>query len=225
MNEQETVFSVVETAEDKKEILRLRELVYVQDQGRLEDADDMTDTFDRFDAYADYLIARTNGEPVGCVKVVRDSERGLPCEGEADLTEFKHGHSVVELGHLMTLPTVRNQMIGMGLMRAGLLHGILRYGATRLVGDFFVDKSGGLIGFYRMLGFVPLSEPYADERFAGAPLSLVAGLDFAGAEERIGVCEGRRRQLLEYFFHDYTRQRQTYLLSLSTAGTAADADR
>ncbi len=220
MSDGAAIYAVASSVEDKKEVIRLRELVYVQDQGRLNDAADMADTFDRFDPYADYLLARVDGEPAGCIKVVRDSELGLPCEGEADLTEFKDGHVVVELGHLMTLPSVRKQLLGMGLMRAGLLHGILWHGATRLVGDFFVDRSGELLGFYRTLGFIPLCEPYRDERFAGAPLSLVAGLDFADAAKRLAGSTGKKRALLEYFFHDYADQRQAYLRSLDGTSQA-----
>jgi predicted GNAT family N-acyltransferase len=198
-------YALATTAADKEAVLRLRDQVYVQDQGRLDDAQDMAGTFDRFDAFADYILARLDGEPAGCVKVVRDSELGLPCEDVADLTEFKNGHRVVELGHLMTRPDIRHRMLGMGLMREGLLHGI-RWGATRLVGDFFVDDTGELRGFYRSLGFVALCDPYSDERFAGAPLSLVAGLDFAGAADRVPGSQGKEHQLLEYFFGDYAEQ-------------------
>ncbi|MGW2486097.1 GNAT family N-acetyltransferase [Streptomyces sp. NPDC001606] len=205
----ETSYALATSTADKEAVMRLRDQVYVQDQGRLDDAGDMAGTFDRFDAYADYILARVDGEAVGCIKVVRDSELGLPCEDVADLTEFKDGHTVVELGHLMTRPDVRHRMLGMGLMRAGLLHGI-RCGATRLVGDFFVDDTGALRGFYQSLGFVALCEPYPDERFAGAPLSLVGGLDFAGAAERIAHSDGKERQLLEYFFGDYAEQRRAH---------------
>ncbi|MEU9340156.1 GNAT family N-acetyltransferase [Streptomyces sp. NPDC048278] len=209
MTEQSS-YTLATSAADKAAVIRLRDQVYVQDQGRLDDAGDMAATFDRFDAYADYILARLDGEPVGCIKVVRDSELGLPCQDVADLTEFKDGHRVVELGHLMTRPDVRHQMLGMALMREGLLHGI-RHGATRLVGDFFVDDTGELRGFYRSLGFVALCKPYPDERFAGAPLSLVGGLDFAGAADRVPGSHGKERQLLEYFFGDYAERRRTYL--------------
>lgn len=208
---QDMVYRIAIRAEDKRQVIRLRELVYVHDQGRLNHASDMAATFDRFDAFADYILAEYAGQPVGAIKVVRDSALGLPCEDIVDLSEFGAGHRLVELGHLMTVPKFRTQHIGMGLMRAGLVHGVRWCGATRLVGDFFVDNSGALRSFYQAIGFVPLGEPYRDERFAGAPLSLVAGLDLAEAAARLPASKGKVRDLLQFFFHDYAELRRGYL--------------
>ncbi len=218
------VYRSAVTPADKRHVMRLRDLVYVRDQHRITSVSDMAETFDGFDAYADYILAEVAGEPVGTVKVTRDSPAGLPCETVTDLGAFRAGHTLVEVGHLMTLPGVRHQQYGMGLMRAGLWHGIRTYGATRLVGDFFADDSAGLRSFYRAIGFVPLAEPYTDTRFAGAPLSVVAGLDFASAAARIPASAGKERRLLEFFFGDYAQHRYEPAEKQGAASNAAPTD-
>jgi putrescine aminotransferase len=200
-------FRVAATAADKARVVALRDAVYVHDQGRLGDAADTAATFDRFDSHALYLLAEKGGQDVGTVKIVRDSPAGLPCEDFVDLGPLRAGAQLVEFGHLMTLPTIRNQTVGMGLMRAALIHSVREFAATHVLGDFFIDDSGGLRSFYTTIGFVPVGEPYADPRFQGAPLSVVAALDLAGAAKRLENATGRAQQLLRYFFHDYPEYR------------------
>ncbi|NBE79815.1 GNAT family N-acetyltransferase [Micromonospora rubida] len=197
-------FQLAESPADRAAVLRLRDEVYVRDQGRLLDATDTEATFDRFDPYAHYILAVAGDRAVGTVKVIPDQEAGLPCEDVVDLGALRPGHRLVEFGHLMTLPTIRNQSIGMGLMREALVHSVSRFAATHVIGDFFVDgESGRLRDFYLELGFVPLGEPYPDERFAGSPLSAVAYLDLPAAVRLSRTGPGRQNRLLQYFFADY----------------------
>ncbi|BCL16582.1 GNAT family N-acetyltransferase [Micromonospora sagamiensis] len=198
------VFRLAESTADRAAVLRLRDAVYVQDQGRLHDAADTEQTFDRFDPYAHYILALDGDEPVGTVKVIPDQAAGLPCEDVVDLTALRPGNRLVEFGHLMTLPAIRSRSVGLALMREALVHSVRRFGATHIIGDFFVDEnSGQLRDFYLEIGFVPLGEPYLDERFAGGPLSLVAYLDVPDAVARSRTPEGRRSRLLQFFFADY----------------------
>ncbi|MFF4414506.1 GNAT family N-acyltransferase [Streptosporangium sp. NPDC001559] len=196
-------FRVAQSQADRDAVLRLRDAVYVQDQGRLSDAADTADTFDRFDAHADYIVAYQGAEAVGTVKIVPDSVAGLPCEDVVDVASLRAAGRLVEFGHLMTLPQVRHREIGMALMRRGLVHSVTRHGATHVLGDFFAEAGGGLRSFYTEIGFVALHEPYRDVRFREAPLSLVAVLDLAGAAARARTEAGRGNRLLQYFFHDY----------------------
>ncbi|MFD8936309.1 GNAT family N-acetyltransferase [Streptomyces sp. NPDC059578] len=197
------IYRIARTAADRAAVIQLRDAVYVQDQGRLVDAADTAATFDRFDGQAEYIVAFRGGEPLGTVKVVPDSLAGLPCDDTVDLSRLRPGNRVVEFGHLMTLPKVRHQEIGMTLMRQALVHSVRTHGATHIVGDFFVDDSGGLRSFYRAIGFVALGEPYPDSRFRGAPLSLVATLDVVGAARAAREDVQRRNRPLQYFFGDY----------------------
>lgn len=200
-------FRLAESTADKEILLSLRDTVYVQDQGRLADSHDMAATFDRFDAQAVYILAEQNGEPVGTVKVITDSLAGLPCEDMVDISVVRgavgDGTRLIEIGHLMTVPSVRNQEVGMALMRQALVYAVLRHGATHVLGDFFADEKGGLRSFYRIIGFHAVGGSYVDSRFQGAPLSVVGALDLAGAAARLPSSAGRERRLLEYFFADY----------------------
>lgn len=198
-----TSYRVAETAADRSAVLRLREAVYVLDQGRLAHAADTADTFDRFDGQAVYLLAEDGSGPVGTVKLIADSPLGLPCGQYADLGPLRPGRRLVEFGHLMTLPRARGRAIGLGLMRAALVHSVSRLGATHVLGDFFADADGGLLPFYTGLGFVVVGSPYRDPRFLEAPLSVVAVLDLDAAAGRVAGADGPAGEALRYFFHDY----------------------
>ena len=210
-------FRVAGTEADKADVLRLRDAVYVGDQGRLADAGDTAATFDRFDPYAEYIVGYDGGKPVGTVKVVPDTAAGLPCDDTVDLTELRCGNRLVEFGHLMTLPEVRHRHIGMALMREAVIHSAGQYDMTHILGDFFVDDSEGLRGFYKEIGFVALHEPYEDTRFKGSPLSLVAALDVADAVSRAHTPEGRKSRLLQYFFGEYDSYRREEAADADTA--------
>lgn len=194
---------VAESAADTAAVIGLRDTVYVRDQGRLADVSATADTFDRFDPHATYLLALDDGRPVGTVKVIPDAFAGLPCDDTVDLSALRVGNRLAEIGHLMTVPEVRSRTIGMRLMRAALVHAVTVHGATHILGDFFAEDDGGLRGFYLELGFVPVSEPYRDERFSGAPLSVVAAIDLADAARRCHVPPGSESRALRYFFDDY----------------------
>ncbi|MER5515493.1 MULTISPECIES: GNAT family N-acetyltransferase [unclassified Streptomyces] len=194
---------LVRSAADRNAVLRLRDSVYVHDQGRLADAADTAETFDRFDDRAEYILGCLDAEPVGTIKVVPDSAAGLPCDDVVDLAGIRPGHRLVEFGHLMTLPEVRHHRIGMALMREALVHSVREHRVTRVLGDFFADDSGGLRSFYTQLGFVPVGRPYPDTRFQGAPLSVVGMLDIDHAVRLARTPEGRAVQGLQYFFGDY----------------------
>jgi predicted GNAT family N-acyltransferase len=189
---------------DLDDVMRLRDIVYVKDQERIAAAGDLAEAFDRFDAHADYIGAYTGDVLVGTVKVVPDSAIGLPCDAVVDLSRLRgRGNTLVEMGHLMTRPEARERETGLALMREGFIHAVRKHRVTHLLGDFFVDDGGEMLGFYRELGFVPLHEPYADIRFRGAPLGLVALLDVEQAVDRSRTGEGRASRRLQYFFHDY----------------------
>lgn len=200
-----TSFHVARTAEDRAAVIRLRDAVYVHDQGRLADVGDTAATFDRFDGHAVYILAGSGDDAVGTVKVVPDGELGLPCEDVADLSAWRRsGNRLVEFGHLMTLPEIRSRSVGMALMREALVHSVREYRATHVFGDFFADEqTGGLRPFYLQVGFEAVTPPYSDERFHNAPLSIVGALDLVAAARRCHSAAERDNRILQYFFADY----------------------
>jgi putrescine aminotransferase len=196
-------FRVAASPADDAAILKLRDAVYVRDQGRLADARQTASTFDRYDLHAVYILADDGSEPVGTIKVIPDSPIGLPCDKVADVSSMREHGRLVEFGHLMTLPRVRSRLIGMALMRRALIHSVQAYGVTHILGDFFVDDTGQLRDFYTGIGFVALGAPYEDARFTGAPLSVVAVLDIADAVRQCRSVENGGARNLRYFFGDY----------------------
>lgn len=190
-----------------QDVLALRERVYVADQARLSSVEDTLETFDKYDRHGTYLVAYVAGVAVGTIKVIRDSEIGLPCESIAKLTvgldAYRGRGRLVEFGHLVSAPEVRSQGIGMQLMRHALIFSVSRLGATHILGDFFSGKDGQFQPFYAHLGFIPISEPYRDTRFSGSPLSVVGLVEIRGALEvwRKGLESKPKR--LDYFLSDY----------------------
>ena len=190
-----------------RDVIALRERVYVADQGRLNSVDDTKDTFDKYDQYGTYLVAYREAMPIGAVKIIRDSELGLPCESTAKLTmnlaELRRNGRLVEFGHLVSTPEVRSQGVGMHLMRHGLMFSVGKLKATHILGDFFADTDGNFQPFYAHLGFRPICEPYRDVRFAGSPLSIVGLADIEAAFKLWREGSAGQRKLLDFFLADY----------------------
>lgn len=190
---------------DDASVRHLREIVYVVDQQRLLDSAEMADTFDRYDRTSRYILAMLDGEPVGTVKVIGDSPAGLPCGEHVDIERLRAHHRTAEVGHLLTVPAVRQRRIGMGLMRQALVHAVRSLGATHILADFFANAEDGgqLRPFYVTIGFRPVGEPFRDERFQGSPLSRVGVLDVPAAAAATRVATGEQRDLMEFFYGDY----------------------
>ena len=199
----------VNSDDGMRDVIALRNLVYVADQGRLNSVDDTRDTFDKYDEHGTYLVAYRGAIPIGAVKVIRDSVLGLPCESIAkltvDLAELRARGRLVEFGHLVSSPEVRSQGVGIHLMRHGFMFSVGKLDATHILGDFFADSAGNFQPFYTRIGFRPISEPYRDVRFAGSPLSIVGMVEIESVLKswRDGA-EGRHK-LLDYFLADYDK--------------------
>lgn len=203
----EVVVREVTSEEGMKDVLALRDRVYVADQGRLTSIDDTKDTFDKYDQYGTYLVGYLDGVPIGTVKIIRDSELGLPCESEARLTvnlnDYRANGRLVEFGHLVSAPEVRSQGVGMQLMRHGLMFSVKKLKATHILGDFFANEDGSFQPFYARVGFRPICEPYRDERFAGSPLSVVGLVEIEAAFKIWREGSESQRKLLDFFLTDY----------------------
>lgn len=197
----------VTSEEDMRDVLALRDRVYVADQGRLTSVDDTKDTFDKYDQYGTYLLGYLDGVPVGTVKIIRDSELGLPCESEARLTvnlnDYRTNGRLVEFGHLVSAPEVRSQGVGMQLMRHALKFSVSKLKATHILGDFFANEDGQFQPFYARIGFRPICEPYRDVRFAGSPLSVVGLVEIEEAFKIWREGSESQRKLLDFFLTDY----------------------
>jgi GNAT superfamily N-acetyltransferase len=199
-------FGIVGAHDDRAEVMALRDAVYVREHGYLDSVTDIAATFDIFDAHAVYIVARDDIDgPLGTVKVTEDSPAGLPTDALADLSGVRRAGRLVEIGHLMALPTARGGGIGRELMRMAVIYGTRKYGATHIV-SMFVLSDGGMREFYTGLGFQPVGAPVRDGRIKGSPLCQVAAVDLRAAADLVRSPAGHTAHAvkrLRYFLHDY----------------------
>lgn len=183
--------------EDFDRIRQLREAIYVQNEQRIGAIDDFAGSFDLYIKRSHWFIALIDGETVGTVKVIGDSEIGLPFEAIVGTGHRGPGDRVVEIGHLLSVSGPSTRYIVMDLLREATAYSRNELGATHLVGDVFLDKTRG-DAFYRRVGFKPLHGPYRDDRFLNAPMSMILKLCMAEIPALIRKSTGMRRELLCY---------------------------
>ena len=182
---------------DAQAIQTLRETIYVAAENRIGEVGDFAGSFDRYNEHSKWFIALSEGRAVGVVKVIRDSELGLPYE--IVLGRGKRGADDVyaEIGHLLSISGPQSQPVVLGLMREAFAYCSNELGATHVVGDVFVDKRRG-DAFYHRIGFTTLHGPYKDDRFLNAPMSAIVVLRVADLAPLMRRGEGTLKELLRY---------------------------
>jgi N-acyl amino acid synthase FeeM len=183
--------------QDAGHIQKLRETIYVSAENRIGEVDDFAGSFDRYNDYSKWFVAISEGCAVGVVKVIRDSELGLPYEivlgrGKRDAKEV-----YAEIGHLLSISGPQSQPVVLGLMREAFAYCSNELGATHVVGDVFVDKRRG-DAFYHRIGFTTLHGPYKDDRFINAPMSAIVVLKVADLAPLMRRCGRTLKELLRY---------------------------
>jgi putrescine aminotransferase len=182
---------------DGPHIQKLRETIYVAAENRIGEVGDFAGSFDRYNDHSKWFIAMSEGRALGVVKVIRDSELGLPYEiilgrGSRDPSDV-----YAEIGHLLSISGPQSQPVVLGLMREAFAYCSNELGATHVVGDVFVDKRRG-DAFYHRIGFTTLHGPYKDDRFLNAPMSAIVVLKVADLAPLMRRCEGTLKELLRY---------------------------
>jgi len=182
---------------DWRHIQALREAIYVTAENRIGEETSFYGSFDRYDSYSKWFLAISEGCAVGCVKVIRDSDIGLPYESIIGHQNRAPGQIIAEIGHLLSLSGPTSAPVVLGLMRESFAYSVNQLGATHVIGDVFLDKSKG-DAFYRRIGFTTLHGPYRDPRFVDAPLSMIIILEVAGLALRLRQSKGMLKDLLCY---------------------------
>jgi predicted GNAT family N-acyltransferase len=195
-------FRIVEAADDRTEVMRIRHAVYVREHGYLDAVTDIAATFDVYDDHAVYIVASDDGGPLGTVKVTQDSASGLSTDALADLSAVRRAGRLIEIGHLMTLPAARGRGIGRQLMRMAVIYGTRKYAATHVVGMFLVAEET-LPEFHTAVGFRPVGGLVRDDRIKGSPRCQVAAADLRAAADIARSSAGLGNERLRYFLHDY----------------------
>jgi hypothetical protein len=190
-------FREVTGSADWHHIQALRETIYVTAENRIGEETGFYGSFDRYNDYSKWFLAKSGGRAVGCVKVIRDSEIGLPYETIIGRQKRAPGQVIAEIGHLLSLSGPMSTPIVLGLMRDSFAYSVNQLGATHVVGDVFMDKSKG-DAFYRRVGFTTPHGPYRDPRFVEAPLSMIVILEVASLAPRMRQSKGMLKDLLRY---------------------------
>jgi N-acyl amino acid synthase FeeM len=182
---------------DWHHIQSLREAIYVTAENRIGEETGFYGSFDRYNDYSKWFLAMCEGRAAGCVKVIRDSDIGLPYETIIGRKKRAPGQVIAEIGHLLSLSGPMSAPVVLGLMRESFAYCVNQLGATHVVGDVFLDKSKG-DAFYRRIGFTTLHGPYPDPRFVDAPLSMIIILEVASLAPRMQQSKGMLKDLLCY---------------------------
>lgn len=139
---------------------------------------------DRYHPHSVYLLARVGGSPVGTMRLVRDSEAGLPVEQFVGIDKIRGSGDprLIECQRLMVLPDRRNQRIeGMpyGVLAAlvkGCLHWCLDNAYSHVVADLFVSTPTTPRAPLLALGFVETGLEFVDTELAEAGRSVALQL-------------------------------------------------
>jgi len=190
-------FREVTGSTDWPHIQALREAIYVTAENRIGEETGFYGSFDRYDSHSKWFLAMSEGGAVGCVKVIRDSDIGLPYESIIGHQKRAPGQVIAEIGHLLSLSGPMSAPVVLGLMRESFAYSVNQLGATHVVGDVFLDKSKG-DAFYRRVGFTTLHGPYRDPRFVDAPLSMIIILEVASLALHMRQSKGMLKDLLCY---------------------------
>lgn len=112
----------------------LRRAVFIEEQNVPEEEE-----LDGRDADALHLLARLDGQPVGCARILLQGDTG-------------------KIGRVCVLPEFRGQHIGVALITAALDHLRSQPGVTRAR----LGAQIHALGFYEKLGFVAEGADYLD---------------------------------------------------------------
>jgi ElaA protein len=123
---------------DLETCLALRATVFIEEQNVPE-----AEERDGRDGEAHHLLARLEGRPVGCARILIKGETG-------------------KIGRVCVLREARGAGIGAALIRACLAHLRAQAGVSRAV----LGSQTHALGFYEKLGFVAFGPEYMD---AGIP--------------------------------------------------------
>lgn len=122
----------IETTDDLASCLRLRRIVFIEEQGVSE-----ADELDGLDDNCLHLLARDGAKPVGTARVLFDGE-------------------VAKIGRVCVLKSHRGTGLGAGLIRAALAEAKGRARRARLGAQVHA------LGFYEALGFTAVGPVFDD---------------------------------------------------------------
>jgi hypothetical protein len=168
-------------SEDFQMIDELLRNVYVTERGWLSTAYSNI-LEDKYHPHSRYILAMCKEVGIGCLRIVSDSNVGLPIEQFFPIAPLKETQRFVESQRLMVLPEYRNAIMNGAPygMWTGLVKACIQYcfvnKISHVFADLFTDPSTGpMVRKFRALGFQQVGIPFHDAELK-APGQSVAML-------------------------------------------------
>lgn len=124
--------------DDVAACLELRRIVFMEEQNVCE-----AEERDGKDDIADHILAKLDGKPVGCARILMDGPKG-------------------KIGRVCVLKEQRGTRLGQRLIKACLAHLSEVPGATHAI----LGAQTNALGFYEKLGFVAYGPEFMDANIA-----------------------------------------------------------
>ncbi len=172
------VIKVVRNFEDAKKVFKLRYEVFGK-EGYLNMSDyPLGMEYDEYDHLPEttLFLAEVDGKPVGTIRLVLDSPRGLSVESHIkNVDDYRiEGRKLAEGSRWALLPEYRsNSHISLGLMKIIYIYGIKEYGVTDYISHFNLGNHDGnsrrrpnvakLVEI--LFGYKAIGEPFYHEEF------------------------------------------------------------
>lgn len=148
----DVLYKIAEDLSEKKAARKLIEQVFVEELGysRIQS--------DKFDDIAVFMIAKLNNQIIASLRLIPDSESGLPLDAYTDLSELRNiNRKLVEVSRLACLKDFRDNHVSINGI-AFLKEVLCDMGITHVVVDSFLHSAR----LYKQLGFTPLGKPIFD---------------------------------------------------------------
>jgi len=134
---------------------------------------------DEYDEFAFNYAAIEDDQVVGSIRVVPDSQAGLPFERCSPMNGYREGRRVVELCRLAVHQDHRGHFLAGLLMKAGYQRAIMM-DATHAALDAYIGE-GSNSHLYTKMGYEPISEPFHDPDWLCKMPEQVFAVDLVGS--------------------------------------------
>lgn len=167
---------------DFEQVNTLWRRVYGEEFGWLSPSDGVL-LKDRYDSHSTYLLAKIDGQVVGTMRLVTDSDEGLPVEQFVSIEDLRGSRRLMECQRLMILPDYRNKrwpalphgVLG-GLVK-GCLHWCLANGVSHILADLFMGTKTTPLKPLMALGFQETGKEFIDSELAESDKSIALILE------------------------------------------------
>lgn len=146
------IYKIAESESEKAAARKLIEYVFVKELGYSKIKPD------KFDDIAVFLITKFKGQIIAALRLIPDSEIGLPLDAHTDLSELRNNSKKLsEVSRLACLKDFRNNQVS--LNGISFLKQVLdNMGVTHVVVDSFLHSAR----LYKQFGFKPVGKPIFD---------------------------------------------------------------